>query len=156
MVSSIRFDADGDRDYRVLWEDGDRIFLRRRSADGDEGTVLVVVPATEHPTSASLDRLAHEYGLKSELEGTWAVRPLQFIREGGRTMLVLEDPGSEPLSRLLGAPLNLGRFLRIAIGITSALGKAHRHGLVHKDIKPANILVDDTAHEVRLTGFGIA
>jgi len=158
MNPSIRFDADGNRDFAVLWDDGDRIFCRghRRSADGDRDTVLAVLPATEHPTPASLDRLAHEYSLKDELDVTWAVRPLELVRERGRTMLVLEDPGSEPLGRLLGAPLELGRFLRFAIGITNALGKAHRRGLVHKDIKPDNILVNRTTDEVRLTGFGIA
>jgi PAS domain S-box-containing protein len=158
MNPSIRFEADGERSFRVLWEDGDRIFCRghRRSADGDRDTVLAVLPATEHPTPACLDRLAHEYGLKDELDGAWAARPLELVRERGRTMLVLEDPGSEPLGRLLGAPLELGRFLRLAIDITSALGKAHRRGLVHKDIKPANILVNRTTGEVRLTGFGIA
>src|SRR5260370_5016760 len=50
----------------------------------------------------------------------------------------------------------MGRFLRFAIGITSALGNAHRSGLVNKDIKPANIFVNRTTGEVRLTGFGIA
>jgi PAS domain S-box-containing protein len=158
MNPSIQFDADGDRSFRVLWEDGDRIFCRghRLSADGGRDTVLAVLPATEHPTPASLDRLAHEYGLKDELNVAWAVRPLELVRARGRTMLVLEDPGSEPLGRLLGAPLELGRFLRLAIGITSALGKAHRRGLVHKDVKPANILVNSTTGEVKLTGFGIA
>ena len=57
-------------------------------------------------------------------------------------MLVLEDPGGEPLHRLLGAPMEVGRFLRLAIGIAMALGKLHQRGLVHKDIKPANILVN--------------
>jgi PAS domain S-box-containing protein len=158
MNPSIGFDADVDRSFRVLWEDGDRIFCRghRGSADGGRDTVLAVLPATEHPTPASLDRLAHEYGLKDELDVAWAVRPLELVRERGRTMLVLEDPGSEPLGRLLGAPLELGRFLRLAIRITSALGKAHRRGLVHKDVKPANILVNSTTGEVKLTGFGIA
>ena len=158
MNLSIRFDADGDRSFRVLWEDGDRVFCRgrRRSADGDRDAVLVVLPAAEHPTPASLDRLAHEYGLKDELDGAWAVRPLELVRDRGRTMLVLEDSDSEPLGPLIGVPLEPGRFLRLAIGITSALGKAHRRGLVHKDIKPANILLNRTTGEVRLTGFGIA
>jgi serine/threonine protein kinase len=158
MSPSIRFDADGDRSFRVLWEDGDRVFCRgrRRNADGDWAAVLAVLPAAEHPTPASLDRLAHEYGLKDELDGAWAVRPLEIVLDRGRTMLVLEDSDSEPLGRLVGTPLELGRFLRLATGIANALGKAHRRGLVHKDIKPANILVNCTNGEVRLTGFGIA
>ena len=154
MNPLIQFDADGDRNFRVLWEDGDRIFCRgyRRSTDGGRHTVLAIVPATEHPTPASLDRLAHEYSLRDELDVAWAVRPLELVRESGRTLLVLEDPGSEPLEQLLGAPLELGRFLRFAIGIASALGNVHRRGLVHKDIKPANVLVNHTtgvAHELQ-------
>ena len=59
------------------------------------------------------------------------------------------------LDRGHGQPLELTRFLRIAIGLATALGQVHRHGLIHKDIKPANVLVDD-AGNVWLTGFGIA
>ena len=44
----------------------------------------------------------------------------------------------------------------LAIGIVTALGKAHQHGLVHKDLKPTNILVTGIGSEVRLTGFGLA
>ncbi|WP_051382389.1 trifunctional serine/threonine-protein kinase/ATP-binding protein/sensor histidine kinase [Bradyrhizobium sp. Tv2a-2] len=158
MSPLSQFSSDGDRSFQVLWQDGDRIFCRahRGSADGDQDTVLAVLLATDHPTRAGIDRLAHEYGLRNELNAAWAVRPLELVREGGRSMLVLEDPGAEPLSRLLGAPLELGRLFRFAIGISSALGKAHQRGLVHKDIKPANILVNATTNEVRLTGFGIA
>jgi serine/threonine protein kinase len=84
------------------------------------------------------------------------VRPLELGRERGRTMLVFEDPGGEPLERLLGAPMEVGSFLRLAISIAAALGKVHRRGLVHKDIKPANILVNRTTGAVKLMGFGIA
>src|SRR5215472_13394789 len=158
MNPSSWFDADGDRSFQVLWEEGDRVFCRgrRRSADGDRDAVLAVLLAAEHPTPTSLDRLAHEYGLRDELEAAWAVRPLELVRARGRTMLVLEDPGGEPLERQLGGPMEVGRFLRLAIRIAAALGKLHRHGLVHKDIKPANILVNRASEEVRLTGFGIA
>jgi len=146
-----------DNRFQVLWEDGDRIVCRTASPVGGEAAaVLTVLPATEHPTSATLDRLAREYALKDELDSSWAVRPLEFVREAGRTMLVLEDPGGEPLERLLGAPLELEHFLHLAIGIAAALGKLHRRGLVHKDLKPTNILVNRARGEVRLTGFGIA
>jgi len=47
-------------------------------------------------------------------------------------------------------------FLRLAIGLAAALGKLHARGLIHKDVKPANILVDPATDQVRLRGFGIA
>src|SRR5262252_7170434 len=143
---------------QVLWEDGERVFRRgwRPGDDGNQGAVLIVLPAADQPSRSSLDRLTHEYELKDQLDGAWAVRPLDLVRDAGRTMLVLEDTGGEPLDRLLGAPMQAGRFLRLAIGIAAAVGKLHERGLVHKDIKPANILVNSTTDEVRLTGFGIA
>jgi serine/threonine protein kinase len=52
--------------------------------------------------------------------------------------------------------MEVGRFLRLAVALSAALGRLHARGLIHKDIKPANILLDEAAGEVRLTGFGIA
>src|SRR5882724_3097920 len=149
--------AGGVSSLQVLWEDGERVFCRGESqADGDRAAVLAVLPAAEHPTPATLDRLAREYGLKDELDGAWAVRPLDLVREGDRIMLVLEDTRNEPLDRLLGPPMEVRSFLRLAIALAAALTQVHRRGLVHKDIKPANILVNRTTGEVKLTGFGIA
>src|ERR1700737_4778005 len=155
MNPSSWFGAGGDSSLQVLWGDGERVFCRGKShADGDQAAVLVVLPVAEHPTPATLDRLAREYGLKHVLDGAWAVRPLELVRERGRIMLVLEDTRSEPLDRLLGVPME--RFLRLAIAVAAALTQVHRRGLVHKYIKPANILVNRTTGEVKLTGFGIA
>jgi PAS domain S-box-containing protein len=155
---SFRLGADRDSSFQILWEEGDRIFCRgwRRGADGSREAVLTVLPAAEHPTPASLDRLAHGYALKNELDSAWAARPLALVREHGRTMLLLEDPGGEPLARQLGTPMQAEAFLSLAIGIGVALGKLHRRGLVHKDVKPGKILVDCTDGQVRLTGFGLA
>ena len=115
--------------------------------------MLFKLPAREHPSPASL---AHHYELKDELDGSWAARPIELLLEHGRAMLVLEDPGGEPLAWLLGAPMQVGVFLRLAVGIAGPLGKLHQRGLVHKDLKPAHILVNCADGEVRLTGFGIA
>jgi PAS domain S-box-containing protein len=141
----------------TLWEDGERVFSRaRRPADCGHETLLIARPAVAQPSPACLDQLAHEFELKDKLDGAWAVRPLALVREGGRTLLVLEDPGGEPLGRLLGAPMAVGSALNLAVGIAAALDKLHQRGLVHKDVKPAHILVNCTDGQPRLTGFGIA
>src|SRR4249920_1221494 len=114
----------------------------REGADGKRDVVLAVLPVAEHPTPQSLDRLAHEYGLKDELDGAWAAKPLELVQDRTRTILVLEDLGGEPLTWLVGAPMEMGSFLRLAIQIAATLGKVHQGGLVHKDVKPANILVN--------------
>jgi predicted ATPase/signal transduction histidine kinase/GAF domain-containing protein/CheY-like chemotaxis protein len=122
--------------------------------------VLVVALTAEQPSPQSLRRLEHEYSLEAELNPAWASRPLALTHHEGRTMLVLEDPGGVALDRILdrgrGQPMDLTRFFRIAIGLTTALGQVHRRGLIHKDIKPANILVDVESGGAWLTGFGIA
>src|SRR3954454_14572453 len=146
-----------DINLQILWDDGDRVFCRgRRVGEDGNHNVLLVRPAGEHPLPAALDRLCHAFDLKDELDGAWAVRPLELVREGGRTLLVLEDPGGEPLARLLGAPMEMDNFLRLAVGIAAALGKLHQRGLVHKDLKPTHILVNCADGQVRLTGFGLA
>jgi hypothetical protein len=85
--SKIRFSQ-----MQALWEDGERVICRASGdeAGNDRRTFMVVVPAAENPTSIILDRLAHEYSFKDELDGTWAVRPLELVRDRGRTFLVLE------------------------------------------------------------------
>jgi len=131
--------------------------LYRARQPGNSSPVLVVAPTAEQPLPQSLRRLEHEYSLAAELEPTWSAKPLALTRHEGRPILVLVDPGGEPLDRLLERdrkqPLDLARLLRLAIGLARALGHAHQRGLIHKDVKPENVLVDDSGH-AWLTGFG--
>src|ERR1700688_3534885 len=120
------------------------------------GLAPILLVAAEETSLGCVERLEHEYALKSELDADWAARPVALTRDNGRMMLVLEDPGGAPLDRLLGRPLDVSHFLRIAIPLASALRHVHERGLIHKDIKPGNILVESASSGVWLTGFGIA
>src|SRR3981189_3281908 len=144
--------------FETLREGADFTLYRGRQ-HGNPSSVLAIAPSTKQPSPQSLRRLEHEYSLAAELDPAWAAKPLALTRHEGRTILLLNDPGGEPLDGILerdhGQPLELTRFLRVAIGLASAVGQVHRRGLIHKDIKPANVLVDD-AGNVWLTGFGIA
>src|SRR5258708_6565202 len=94
MVSRTQFGAApesdrwcrySDSDSQILWEDGERVFRRGWWLDdnGQRRAVLIVVPAAEHPSRSGLDRLTHEYELKDQLDGTWAARPLDLVRDSG-------------------------------------------------------------------------
>ncbi|WIW44911.1 AAA family ATPase [Bradyrhizobium sp. 62B] len=133
------------------------VTLRRiqRNASADDTRPVTVLAAFEPPASNSSNGLAHEYGLTDCLDREWALVPLELVQEPGRTFLTFEDPGGELLSQLLGMPMEIEAFLQLAIGIVAAVGKMHQRGLVHKDIKPGNILVSNDG-AVRLTGFGVA
>ena len=139
----------------TLWEDGEFV-LSRGVSDGEPLPVLSAAPSSAQPWPQTLARLQHAYTLREELDPAWAARPLKLEPHRGRLTLWIADPGGEPLSRLLGRPWEIPSFLRVAISLASALGRLHERGLVHKDVKPANILVEAETGEVWLTGFGIA
>lgn len=141
---------------KILWDDGERVFCRARQSGDGGGSVLLVRPAAEHPSPATLERLAHEYSLRDELHSSWALRPQALHREGGQTLLLLDDPGGEPLSHLLREPLETETCLRLAVDIAVALRHLHQRGLVHKDLKPNHIQVNCNDGQARLTGFGLA
>src|SRR3984957_422640 len=127
--------------------------LYRGSCNGMAPILLV---AAEDASLWSSRRLEHEYALKGELDVASAARPVALPRYNDRLALVLEDPGGERLDQLLGRPLEVSEFLPIAIPLASALRRLHERGLIHKDVKPANVLVDIESGGVWLTGFGIA
>ena len=139
--------------------EGAEFTLYRARQRGNPMPLRVVAPTAEQPLPQSLRRLEHEYSLAAELKCAWAAKPLALTRHEGRTILVLADPGGEPLDLILDRdrerPFDLGGLLRVAIGLASTLGRAHQCGLIHKDVKPENVLVDEAGH-VWLTGFGIA
>ncbi|MDB5027972.1 MAG: histidine kinase, partial [Candidatus Eremiobacteraeota bacterium] len=139
----------------VVRQDPESVLYRGKQGADDAPTLLLTL-ASEHPRSESFGRLEHEHRLKDELAPEWAVQPLRIVHQDGRPILVLADPGGEFLDRLLGQPMELGRSLRIAIALSDTLARLHARGLIHKDVKPANILLEPTTCAVRLTGFGIA
>ncbi|SIO48674.1 PAS domain S-box-containing protein [Bradyrhizobium erythrophlei] len=141
----------------VLWQDDQRVVYRKaRGAKGDGHGVLVMLSAAEHPTPDYLNRVTNEYGLRGDLDEAWAARPLELLRERGGAILLLKDPGGEPLDRLIGAPMDIGIFLRLAVALSAAVCRLHERGLLHKDIKPKHVLVDSASGRAWLTGFGIA
>ncbi len=167
-------------EFESLRTDEEFTLYRGRGAV-EPSSILVLTPVSQQPELGTIKRLEHECSFRDELDPEWAVRPMGLTRHWDRLVLVLEDPGGEPLDRFLGPardpsphslrealrartstladtgrqPMELGRFLRLGISLATGLSKLHGQGLIHKDVKPANVLVDSITNKVRFTGFGI-
>jgi PAS domain S-box-containing protein len=141
----------------ILREDEEFTLYRgEHSSHPPTASVLLLAPSSSNPSVDTLKKLEHEYSLRNELDSAWAVRPLAVTKHLGQTAIVLEDSGGEPLDQFLSGPLELTLFLRIALDLATALSGLHKRGLIHKDVKPANVLFDAATGKARLMGFGIA
>ena len=149
---------DSEYALEVLREGAD-LTLYRGSKRANRMPILAVAVAAERPSPESLRRLEHEYSLASELDAAWAASPLALTHFQGRAVLILQDPGGEPLDSIYraaeGPPDRSDSLSAPSHQLTAALRHAHQQGLIHKDVKPANALVNGSG-QVWLTGFGIA
>src|SRR5262245_34318746 len=137
-------------------DDGEVILHRGRARQPGAPSVLLLTPASTRPSPETLKKIDHEYSLRNELDPAWAARPLALSEQPEQRTLVLEDPGGATLDSVLSGPMAMMQFLDIAVGLASALGGLHKQQLIHKDVKPSNVLVDQATGHVRLIGFGIA
>ncbi len=80
-----------------------------------------------------------------------------FVSDAGRPLLVMAYVDGPNLEQRVGAggSLDADEVVRIGSDLARALLHAHMHGILHRDVKPANVLLDHTGR-VRLTDFGIA
>ena len=92
------------------------------------------VSALNHPNIATV----YEYGETDE----------------GQPYLVMELVKGKTLSELLEDGLTLAESVRIAASIAEALGEAHRSGIVHRDVKPSNVVVNERGN-VKVLDFGL-
>ncbi|XYI02261.1 AAA family ATPase [Sorangium sp. So ce1128] len=132
---------------------GTAVYRAVRNADGQPVLLKVLDPRSCRPKD--LDRLKREYETGKMLDVGTIVRPLALEMYEGMLALVMEDSGAAPLDRLLGAPMETGRFLELAVRIAGAVSDIHQRGVVHRDLKPANILVNSTG-EVKIADLGLA
>jgi predicted ATPase/signal transduction histidine kinase len=130
------------------------LFRATREADGEP--VILKTPRAEHPGPRERARYQREFHLLQRLRGTPGVpatHGLELLQE--RPVLLLEDVGGTALSEHTGQALSAERLLALALPLTATLAEVHRRGVIHKDIKPANILLSEGGR-VWLIDFGMA
>jgi serine/threonine protein kinase len=104
-----------------------------------------------------VERFREEARLQGRLESLHIVRLYQFLREGNEYFMVMEFVRGNTLAKMLSATTRLPaeRAIEIVIQVLNGLGYAHKRNVVHRDVKPANIMISDE-NIVKVTDFGIA
>ncbi len=134
----------------------DQEFVLYRGHSKEAAPVLLLTTVSPRPMLEALKKMEHEYSFRNELDTSWAVRPINLAQCKERSVLILEDPGGKPLNGLIKGPMEVKQFLCLAVGLANALRHLHERHLIHKDLKPSNVLVEFASGQVWLTGFGIA
>ncbi|OUD12255.1 ATP-binding protein [Thioflexithrix psekupsensis] len=131
------------------------IYRGHRDWDGLE--VIIKTLRSDYPTPKELAQIRHEFELTRELSLKGSVRPYELVKCHNGLALILEDVGGESLKNLIARrKLSLVAFLKIAIQLTNAVGELHHHHIIHKDIKPSNVIVNMETNQVKITDFSIS
>ena len=127
-------------------------------AIGLDGTSRILKSLTlNQPTSESLARLRHEYEITRDLQINSIVKTVGFETVGHRTVMVMEDFGGRSLQQILGTDtIDLALCLNIMVQVSQAIVQLHSQKIIHKDIKPANIIINLESNQIKLTDFSIA
>ncbi|GAB4109371.1 MAG: AAA family ATPase [Roseiflexaceae bacterium] len=123
----------------------------------DTTPVIVKLLRDDQITPTEVAELRHEYLISQDLKIPGVVQAYALEYPFDRPALILEDFGGEALTQLVAkAPLPIDQWLILAIALTDALAAIHAKQIVHKDIKPHNIIYHAASGVVKITDFGIA
>lgn len=150
--------------YQLLTQiyESENSLIYRGIRQQDNQPVILKRLKQDYPSPAELTRYKQEYEIIRSLDLAGVVQAYAIEDYQSSLVLVLEDFGGVSLKQGLNRAvanqkkMSLQVFLPIAIQISETLGKIHATNIIHKDINPANILLNPTTGQVKIIDFGIA
>ncbi|MBD1938263.1 hybrid sensor histidine kinase/response regulator [Microcoleus sp. FACHB-68] len=121
-------------------------------------SVIVKTLKAEYPTIDEITRLRHEYKILENLEIEGVVKSIALENSQNGLALILEHFAGQSLKDYLTDQnhLKLNDFFMVAIQLVQILGDLHKNKIIHKDIKPHNILINPQTFQVKIIDFSIA
>ncbi|MEG5052492.1 MULTISPECIES: AAA family ATPase [unclassified Microcoleus] len=144
---------------------GTRTLVYRGIRTRDQYPVVIKLLRNEYPTFNELIQFRNQYTIAKNLDFPHIVKPLTLEVYQNSYALVMEDFGGVSLSTYLQTATNqtqpsqalpLAEFLQLAIQLTDIIQYLYQNRVIHKDIKPANILINPDTKQIQLIDFSIA
>ncbi len=136
---------------------GSRTVVYRGIREVDKQAVVVKLLQREYPTFSELLQFRNQYTITKNLDSPGIIQPYSLEPYRNSYALVMEDFGGTSLRDYVqNQPLALTEFLLIALQLTDILNYLYHHQIIHKDIKPANILIHPQTKQVKIIDFSIA
>ncbi len=129
--------------------------IYRATALADQAHVIIKLLSSKDISLKEISRIEREKKLSEKIAAI-DHRYRDFIQEADTYILIFNDEGEETLASLIQQDITLKDFLIIAINITKMLSELHQLKIIHKDIKPKNILVNPLSKGVKIIDLGIA
>ncbi|MBW4680444.1 MAG: AAA family ATPase [Microcoleus vaginatus WJT46-NPBG5] len=145
--------------YHVTEEivSGIRTVIYRGCDERAQRPVIVKTLKSEYPTLEEITCLRQEYTLTKSLNCEGIVKSYSLEKYRNSFALVIEDFGGQSLAEFLAEQkIQLIEVLLIAVALAKALDYLHKIPIIHKDIKPSNIIINPSTKEVKLTDFSSA
>lgn len=137
--------------------ESNRTLVYRATREQDRKPVVLKLLQEMDGISTGLSKFEHEYKIAHTLALDGCVKAYHLGEEDGKKYLVMEDFGGEVLTDVLTKEnLSLKERLQVAIKLADIFGQLHPKNVIHKDVKPRNIIVNRVTGQVKLTDFGIA
>lgn len=151
--------------YRLdhLLHSSSRTLVYRGVKEHDQQPVVVKLLKNPYPSAVELMQFRNQYIIAKALDSPGVVRFYNLSTEQTQFALIMEDFGGISLKEYINcqaASLELAaklmEFLHVAIAVADILHDIYQHRIIHKDIKPSNILINPETKQVKLIDFSIA
>ncbi|NJO93710.1 MAG: protein kinase, partial [Hydrococcus sp. RM1_1_31] len=145
--------------YRIVEQlyDGSRTRVYRGIAEANSKPVIIKVLHNPHPSFNELVQFRNQYAIARHLQHPHIVQPLALERYGNSYALIMPDDGAISLCDYWSeSNPSVSEFLALAIQLDEALHYLIEQRIIHKDIKPSNILIHPETRQVQLIDFSIS
>ncbi|MCP4129804.1 MAG: AAA family ATPase [bacterium] len=137
--------------------ESEKTVVYRATRQQDDVPIVIKMLKTEHPTHQEVEQFQYEYKIAKKLEIPGVVKPYTFGTIGHRKIIIMEDFGGISLFNYLDSQrIGIEEKLEIAIAVAKSIAAIHKSNVIHKDIKPHNILINTETKEVKIIDFSIA